>query len=326
MISTRLTQLLGITYPILQGGMAWVASSSLVAAVSNAGGLGVLGAGPMDAATLVKEIHQIKTLTDKPFGVNIMLMMPSAPELIQVCLAERVPVVTTGAGNPAPYIKAFKDIGTKVIPVVAAASLAKRLEKAGADAIIAEGNESGGHIGEVTTMVLIPQVVDAVSVPVIAAGGIADGRGIMAALALGAEGVQMGTRFIVATECHVHENYKKALTSARDRDAIVTGLTTGHPVRVLKNKLAKHYLEREKAGATPEELEEIGRGSLRKTVIEGDIENGSVMAGQAVGLVDAIEPTAQIFQRLQTEFEAAQKRLGNLVHPSIHPSTQEHAS
>lgn len=317
MISTRLTKLLGIKYPILQGGMAWVASSSLVAAVSNAGGLGVLGAGPMDAATLVQEIHQIKSLTDKPFGVNIMLMMPSAPDLIKVCLAERVPVVTTGAGNPAPYVKAFKDIGTKVIPVVAAVSLAKRLEKAGADAIIAEGNESGGHIGEVTTMVLVPQVVDAVSIPVIAAGGIADGRGIMAALALGAEGVQMGTRFIVATECHVHENYKKALTVAKDRDSVVTGLTTGHPVRVLKNKLAKLYLEREKAGATPEELDEIGRGSLKKTVVEGDTDNGSVMAGQCVGLIDSIQTTAEIFQRLNDEFAAAQKRLGALVHSAM---------
>ncbi|MFZ2958537.1 MAG: enoyl-[acyl-carrier-protein] reductase FabK [Candidatus Ozemobacteraceae bacterium] len=313
MIETRITKLLGIRYPILQGGMAWVSSAPLVAAVSNAGGLGILGSGPMDPETFLNELRAIKSMTDKPFGVNIMLMMPSAPELIKLCISERVPVVTTGAGNPAPFIKAFKEVGTKVIPVVAAASLAKRLERSGADAIIAEGNESGGHIGEITTMVLVPQVVDAVQIPVIAAGGIGDGRGVLAALSLGAEGVQMGTRFIMATECHVHENYKKAIATAKDRDSIVTGQSTGHPVRVLKNKLAKYFLEREAAGATPEELDAIGKGSLRKSVVDGDVDGGSVMAGQICGMLNTVESTARIFQRLEEEFFRAQARVADFI-------------
>jgi len=316
MIPTRITTLLGIRYPVLQGGMAWVSSSSLVAAVSEAGGLGVLGSGPLTPDELRAELHRIKSLTSRPYGVNLMLMMPNAPDLIKVCLEERVPVVTTGAGNPAPFVKAFKDNGTKVIPVVSAVSLAKRLEKAGADAVIAEGNESGGHIGEITTMVLVPQVVDAVSIPVIAAGGIGDGRGIMAALALGAEGVQMGTRFIMASECQVHPNYKKVVAQAKDRDSVVTGLTTGHPVRVIKNKLAKLYLEREAAGATPEELDQIAKGSLRRSVVDGDVDNGSVMAGQVCGLLDKEESAAQIFQRLEAEFHDVFRRLGTLIPPA----------
>jgi len=312
MIETQITRLLGIRYPVLQGGMAWVSSASLVAAVSNAGGLGVLGAGPMDPDTLTREIHQIKSLTNKPFGVNIMLMMPPAPELVKICVNEKVPVVTTGAGNPGPYVKALKDAGSRVIPVISSVALAKRLERSGVDAIIAEGNESGGHIGEISTMVLIPQVADAVKIPVIAAGGIADGRGILAALSLGAQGVQMGTRFILAEECHVHENYKKVVANAKDRDTCITGLSTGHPVRVIRNKIAKYYLEREHAGATPQELDDIARGTLRKAVHEGDVDNGSVMAGQICGLIDRVETAAEIFARMDREFHQAYEQVSGL--------------
>jgi enoyl-[acyl-carrier protein] reductase II len=304
MIQTRITQLLGIRYPVFQGGMAWVSSSSLVAAVSNAGGLGVLGSGSMQPDEALREIRAIKAATDRPFGVNIMLMMPSAPQIIDICLQERVPVITTGAGNPGPFVKAFKEIGTKVIPVVSSVALAKRLERAGVDAIIAEGTESGGHIGEITTMVLIPQIADAVSIPVIAAGGIADGRSVMAAFALGAEGVQMGTRFIMARECHAHPNYKRVVAEAKDRDTVVTGQSTGHPVRVIKNKLAKFYLEREQKGASAEELEAIAKGSLHRSVVQGDVEEGSVMAGQVCGLIDREEPVAEIIARLEAEFTA----------------------
>ncbi|OQA08451.1 MAG: Nitronate monooxygenase [bacterium ADurb.Bin374] len=302
MISTRITNLLGIKYPVLQGGMAWVSSASLVAAVSNAGGLGVLGSGSMMPDDLRREIREIKSCTQKPFGVNLMLLMPQTPENVNVCLDERVPVITTGAGNPGPYVKAFKEIGTKVIPVVSSVALAKRLERSGVDAVIAEGNESGGHIGEITTMVLVPQVVDAVSIPVIAAGGIGDGRGILAAFALGAEGVQMGTRFILSDECQVHQNYKKVVAQAKDRDTVATGITTGHPVRVIRNKLAKSYVEAEFKGATPEQLDEMAKGSLRKAVVEGDVEDGSVMAGQISGMLETCEPCSAIFDKLETQF------------------------
>ncbi|MBF0543424.1 MAG: enoyl-[acyl-carrier-protein] reductase FabK [Candidatus Riflebacteria bacterium] len=315
MVPTRLTNLLEIKFPVLQGGMAWVSTSSLVAAVSNAGGLGILGAGPLDADSLVKEIIRIKSLTNKPFGVNIMLMMPSAPDLVKVCINERVPVITTGAGNPGPYMKNFKEAGTKVIPVVSSVALAKRLERAGADALIAEGMESGGHIGEITTMVLLPQVLDAVNIPVIAAGGIGDGRGIMAALALGADGVQMGTRFILCRECAIHENYKKVVLEAKDRDTVVTGVSTGHPVRVIKNKLAKTYMEREQQGATPQELDEIAKGSMRRSVVEGDTDNGSVMAGQVCGMLNSIDSAAEIFQKLEKEFNTVFSRLSGIVKP-----------
>ncbi|MBF0406115.1 MAG: enoyl-[acyl-carrier-protein] reductase FabK [Candidatus Riflebacteria bacterium] len=313
MVSTRITELLGIKYPVFQGGMAWVSTAPLVAAVSNAGGLGIIGAGPLNSDSLIAEIKKVKALTSKPFGVNIMLMMPSAPDLVTVCISEKIPVVTTGAGNPGPYMKAFKDAGTKVIPVVSAVSLAKRLERAGADAIIAEGSESGGHIGEISTMVLIPQVVDAVSVPVIAAGGIGDGRGILASLALGAHGVQMGTRFILTSECAVHENYKKFVLDAKDRDTVITGMSTGHPVRVIRNKLAKIYLEREKSGATPQELDQIASGSMRKSVLDGDTDNGSVMAGQICGMLDSVETTADIFAKLEKEFFSVFSKLSELT-------------
>lgn len=329
MMETRISQLLGIRFPIFQGGMAWVSSSGLVAAVSNAGGLGVLGSGSMQPDDVVAEIRAIKQATDKPFGVNIMLMMPCAPEIIQVCLQEKVPVITTGAGNPGPFIKQFKEIGSRVIPVVSSVALAKRLERAGADAVIAEGTESGGHIGEITTMVLIPQIVDAVSIPVIAAGGIADGRGMMAAFALGAEGIQMGTRFIMTTECHAHDNYKKYVAQAKDRDTVATGLSTGHPVRVIKNKLAKLFLEREHAGATPEELEALGRGSLQKSVRHGNIEEGSVMAGQICGLINDVLPVAEVFAKLQRECEDVARRLhifsgnGVMAAPAELPQARE---
>ncbi len=312
MIETRLTKLLGIRFPILQGGMAWVSSSSLVAAVSNAGGLGVLGSGSMDLDHLRQEIHAIKAQTDKPFGVNIMLLMPNAAEIFDICLKERVAVVTTGAGNPGPYVKACKEAGTKVIPVVSSVALAKRLERSGVDALVAEGTESGGHIGEITTMVLIPQIVDAVSIPVIAAGGIADARGLVAAFALGAEGIQMGTRFILSRECHAHPNYKKVVAQAKDRDTVATGYSTGHPVRVIMNKLAKQYIEAEKKGATPEQLDEMGRGALRRAVVEGNIDEGTVMAGQVCGLIDTEEPVANIFARFEHDLPVIFGRLRGL--------------
>jgi enoyl-[acyl-carrier protein] reductase II len=309
MIETRITQLLGIKYPVFQGGMAWVSSASLVAAVSNAGGLGILGAGSMEPELVRKEIQKIKSLTDKKFGVNIMLMMPTAPGVVEVCIEEKVPVVTTGAGNPGPLVKRFKDEGIRVIPVVSSVALAKRLERSGVDALIAEGHESGGHVGEVTTMVLIPQIVDAVNIPVIAAGGIADGRGIAAAFALGAEAVQMGTRFILAKECHAHQNYKESVMKARDRDTVTTGVSTGHPVRVIRNKLTKEYLEKEFKGATPEELEELGRGKLKLSVIDGNTTEGSVMAGQVSGMLEREETAEEIIKSLEADYCKVFERL-----------------
>ncbi len=309
MIETRVTKLLGIKYPIFQGGMAWVSSASLVAAVSNAGGLGVFGSGSLDPELVRKEIHKIKELTDKPYGVNIMLMMPTAPGVVEVCLQEKVPVVTTGAGNPGPLVKRFKDAGIKVIPVVSSVALAKRLERSGVDALIAEGTESGGHVGEITTMVLIPQVVDAVSIPVVAAGGIADGRGVAAAFALGAEAVQMGTRFILARECHAHPNYKESVLKAKDRDTVTTGITLGHPVRVIRNKLTKEYLEKEFKGASPEELEELGRGRLKMSVVDGNTEEGSVMAGQISGMLNREETAAEIIASIESDYYKVFERL-----------------
>lgn len=309
MIETRITKLLGIKYPIFQGGMAWVSSSSLVGAVSNAGGLGILGAGSMDPELVRQEIQRIKKLTNKPFGVNIMLMMPTAAGVVEVCLEEKVPVVTTGAGNPGPLVKRFKDAGIKVIPVVSSVALAKRLERSGVDAVIAEGHESGGHVGEVTTMVLIPQIVDALTIPVIAAGGIADGRGVAAVFALGAEAVQMGTRFILARECHAHQNYKESVLKARDRDTVMTGITTGHPVRVIRNRLTKEYLDREFNGATAEELEEMGRGKLKAAAIDGDTAEGSVMAGQVSGLLEREETCEEILKSIEADYCKVFERL-----------------
>ena len=267
-------KMLGLKYPIFQGGMAWLGTAELASAVSEAGGLGIIGAGHMPPDVLRAEIQKVKKATKKPFGVNIMLMSPFVKEVMQLMLDERVPVVTTGAGNPGEYIPSLKEIGTKVIPVVASVALAKRLVRTGVDAVIAEGMESGGHIGELTTMALVPQVVDAVDVPVIAAGGIGDSRGICAAFALGAQAVQMGTRFVMSEECIAHENYKNLVLKARDRSTVITGRTTGHPARVLQNKLTRIYLEKEAAGASAEELEKLGLGTLRMAAREGDVEMG----------------------------------------------------
>ncbi len=289
-------KLLKIKYPIFQGGMAWIGTAELASAVSNAGGLGLIGAGHMPPDVLRKEIQKCKGWTEKPFGVNIMLMSPFVKEVMQVVIDERVPVVTTGAGNPGEYVPALKEIGAKVIPVVASVALAKRLVKGGVDAVIAEGCESGGHIGEICTMPLIPQVVDAVEVPVIAAGGFADSRGMAAAFALGAHAIQMGTRFVLSNECIAHPNYKEMVLKAKDRSTVVTGRTLGHPARVIANKLTRTYLEMEANGASPEELEQLGVGSLHKATHEGDVENGSVMIGQISGMLDDIKPVKDIIE------------------------------
>lgn len=295
-MKTRLCELLGIEYPIIQGGMAWVATAELAAAVSNGGGLGLIAAGGAPADVVREQIKKARELTDKPFGVNVMLMSPFAEEVMQVVIEEKPAVVATGAGNPAKYIPALKEAGIKVLPVIPSVALAKKMEKSGADAIIAEGTEAGGHIGELTTMVLIPQVADAVSVPVIAAGGIADSRGAVAAFALGADGIQVGTRFICSTECIAHDNYKQAVLKAKDRDAVVTGRSTGAPVRALKNKLTREYERLEKEGASFEEIEQLGVGGLRRAFAEGDVEMGSLMAGQSAAMVNEIEPCADIIK------------------------------
>lgn len=300
-MKTRITEILGIEYPIIQGGMAWVATHELAAAVSEAGGLGIIGAGGAPASFVREQIQKAKEQTDKPFGVNIMLMNPEADGIAQVVVDEGVKVVTTGAGNPAKYMEMWKAAGVKVIPVVASVALAKLMERGGADAVVAEGTESGGHIGSTTTMALVPQVVDAVNIPVIAAGGIADGRGFAAAFMLGAEGVQIGTRFVTATECIVHEKYKAMLIKAKDIDSAVTGLSTGHPVRSIRNKMTKEYLKLEKEGADLMELEKLTLGSLRKAVVEGDVVNGTIMAGQIAGLVKKEQPCKEIIDEIMTQ-------------------------
>lgn len=293
-MKTRICDLLGIEYPIIQGGMAWVATHELAAAVSEAGGLGIIGAGGAPASWVREQIRQAKKATDKPFGINLMLMNPEADQIAQIIAEEKVKVVTTGAGNPGKYIQMWKDAGVKVIPVVASVALAKLMERGGADAVIAEGMESGGHIGKATTMTLVPQVADAVEIPVIAAGGIGDGRGFAAAMMLGAEAVQMGTRFVTAKECTVHENYKQKIIKAKDIDSEVTGMANGHPIRVLRNQMTKAYLKMEKEGASLEELEKMTLGSLRKAVVEGDVTSGSVMAGQISGLIKKEETCKEI--------------------------------
>lgn len=298
MLKSRLCELLRIEYPILQGGMAWVATAELAAAVSSAGGLGLIGAGHMPPEPLRAEIRKAKELTAKPFGVNIMLMSPFVREVMQVMLDEKIPVITTGAGNPAEYISALKENGTRVIPVVASVALARRLERTGVDAVIAEGLESGGHVGEVTTMTLVPQVADAVKLPVIAAGGIGDARGVIAAFALGAEGVQIGTRFVASRECTAHPDYKDAVIRAKERSTVVTGLAGGHPVRVLDNKLAKEFAALDRRGAPPEEFDRLGAGKLKAAAIDGDIENGSVMIGQVAGMITEIKPVAAIIDEI----------------------------
>lgn len=294
----KLNDILGTEFPIIQGGMANIATGEFAAACSNAGALGIIGAGGWDAAKVRQEIRRAKELTQNPFGVNLMLMNPHADQIAQVILEEKVPVVTTGAGNPGKYVPAWKEAGIKVIPVVAASVLARRLSQLGVDAIIAEGTESGGHVGEMTTMALVPQVVDAVDLPVIAAGGIADGRQAAAAFALGACGVQVGTCLLVSKECPIHENYKQALLKAKDSDTVVTGRSVGGPVRVLKNRMAKEYVTMEKQGATLEELEKLTLGGLRRAVVEGDVEHGSLMSGQVAGLLHEIRPLREIFEEL----------------------------
>ena len=300
-MKTEITKLLGIEYPIIQGGMAWVAEYHLAAAVSNAGGLGIIAAGAAPAEWVREQIREVKKLTDKPFGVNIMLMNPSADEVAKVVVEEGVKVVTTGAGNPEKYMKEWKGAGIKVIPVVASVALAKRMEKCGADAVVAEGTEAGGHIGELTTMVLVPQVRDAVSIPVIAAGGVADGRGMAAAFMLGADAVQIGTHFVVTKECIVHQNYKDCILKAKDIDTRVTGRSTGHPVRALRNNLTMEYLKKEAEGATAEELEQLAAGGLRKAVVEGDTRTGSLMAGQSAGLVKEECTCKEFIERITAE-------------------------
>ena len=300
-MKTEITELLNIEYPIIQGGMAWVADYHLAAAVSNAGGLGLIGSGGAPASWVKDQIREVKKLTNKPFGVNIMLMNPEADEIAKVIVEEKVPVVTTGAGNPAKYIKEWKEAGVKVIPVVASCALAKMMERCGADAVVAEGTEAGGHIGEITTMSLVPQVVDAVNVPVIAAGGIADGRGFAAALMLGAKAVQMGTHFVATKECNVHENYKEKIIKAKDIDSKVTGRSTGHPVRVLRNQMSNEYIKKEQEGATLEELELLTLGGLRKAVVEGNVKEGSLMAGQTAGLVKKQYTCKELIEKVVTQ-------------------------
>ena len=303
-MKTEITELLGIEYPIIQGGMAWVAEHHLAAAVSEAGGLGLIGAASAPADWVREQIQKAKALTDKPFGVNIMLMSPYADDVAKVIVEEGVKVVTTGAGSSEKYMKMWKEAGVKVIPVVASIALAKRMERCGADALVAEGTEAGGHIGENTTMVLVPQIVDAVNIPVIAAGGIADGRGIAAAFMLGARAVQMGTHFVATKESMVHENYKNAILKAKDIDSRVTGRTTGHPVRALRNQMTKQYLDMEKAGASFEELEHLTLGGLRRAVVDGDVVNGSVMAGQSAAMVKEILSCEELIQKLVKETDA----------------------
>lgn len=300
-MKTEVTELLGTKYPIIQGGMAWVAEYHLAAGVSNAGGLGLIGAASAPAEWVREQIREAKKLTDKPFGVNIMLMSPYADEVANVIVEEKVKVVTTGAGNPEKYMKMWKEAGVKVIPVVASVALAKRMERCGADAVVAEGCEAGGHIGENTTMVLVPQIVDAVNIPVIAAGGIADGRGMAASFMLGAKGMQLGTHFVATKEAMVHENYKKAILKAKDIDSRVTGRTTGHPVRALRNQMTKKYLELENSGTEFEELEKLTLGGLRKAVVDGDVVNGSVMAGQSAAMVKEILSCEELIQKLVKE-------------------------
>lgn len=308
----RVIALTGIKYPVFQGGMAWVADAQLAAAVSNAGGLGIIAAANMPPELLDRELQMVRELTDKPFGLNIMLLSPTADDVIEIAASHRVPVITTGAGKPGKVIERLKPLGAKIIPVVASVAHARRVEQQGADAVIAEGMESGGHIGEISTFSLVPQVVDAVSIPVIAAGGIADGRGVAAAFALGAEGVQMGTRFVCVKECSAHQRYKEMILKAGDRSTVVTGRSTGHPVRCIKNKFASKFEEMERSGASHEDLEAFGSGRLRAAVVDGDVEWGSVMSGQCAGMIDDVPSAAEIIRRIFAQAADVSDRLGGL--------------
>ena len=305
----RLNEILNIEFPIIQGGMANIANGTFAAAVSNAGGLGIVASGGMNPEKFRQEIRLCRSLTDKPFGVNIMLMQPEVDQLAKIAAQEQVALITTGAGNPSKYIEKWKNSGALVAPVVAAAALAQRVVQYGADMVIAEGTESGGHVGEMTTLALVPQVVDAVDVPVIAAGGIGDGRGLACAFALGAVGVQMGTILLSSIECPIHENYKNALIKAKDSDTVVTGRIGGAPVRILKNKMSREYLKKEKEGASREELEVYTLGSLRKAVFDGDCDYGSLMAGQVAGMIKEIRPLRSIFEELMQGCESTIKGL-----------------
>jgi enoyl-[acyl-carrier protein] reductase II len=313
MIKSPICDMLGIRYPIFQGGMAWASNYELASAVSNAGGLGIIGAGQMPPELLVQEIRKAKENTDKPFGVNLILYLTYIEELVDAVIREGVQVVTTGAGNAGPYIKRFHDAGIKVIPVIPSSALAKRVEKAGADAVIAEGTESGGHIGEITTMAIVPQVADTVGIPVIAAGGIADYRGFAAALCLGASGIQMGTRFLATKECHVHQNWKDMVIKASDRDTVVTGRPTGHPVRVLKNRLAKMFLELEEKCAPVAEYEKLGTGKLKAASVDGDVEMGSLMSGQIAGLIKEEKTVKEVIEEIVSQTEDFIKNMSKFI-------------
>lgn len=323
MLNTRINHILKIKYPIIQGGMAWISDSNLAASVSNAGGLGVIAAGNAPPDWLRNEIKKVKQLTDKPFGVNIMLMSPYSEEISNVVIEENVPIVITGAGNPGKYLSKWKENNILVLPVVPSVTLAIRLERLGVDAIICEGTEAGGHVGELTTMSLVPQVVDAVNVPVVSAGGIGDGRGLTAALSLGAEGVQVGTRFLSATECNVHENYKKKIINSKDTDTIVTGRKTGHPVRIMKNKLSRKYKELDKLNSPVEDYEKLGQGTLYKAAIEGDTDYGSVMAGQIAGLIKNEQSCKEIIEELITETKNSTENLFKLFNPNYEETCNE---
>ena len=315
---TVICELFGIEYPIIQGGMAWLGTAELVGAVSNGGGLGLIGAGNAPPAWVREQIALTRERSDRPFGVNIMLMSPFVEEVVSIIIEERVPVVATGGGNPGVYIPRFKEAGIKVMPVVSSVALARRLERAGADVIVAEGTESGGHVGETTTMALVPQVVDAVAVPVVAAGGIADGRGLAAALSLGAVGAQMGTSFVCSEECIAHESFKRKILEARDRSTVVTGYATGHPVRCIENKMTRQFQAMELEGASVEELERYGEGKLPLAAIEGDVDLGSVMAGQIAGLVKEIRPAAAIIRDIVAQAEQIIARLNATYIGVIH--------
>lgn len=308
-MKNRLCDILNIKYPIFQGGMAWLGTAELAAAVSDAGGLGIIGCGNADADYVEEQIKKVRALTDKPFGVNVMLLSPYAEEIMDLVCREKVSVVTTGAGNPGKYFDQLKENGIKIIPVVPSTALAKRMEKNGADAIIVEGTEAGGHVGELTTFTLLPQVADVVDIPVIAAGGIADGRGLVASFALGAEAVQIGTRFICADECIAHENFKKAILKAKDRDAVITGRSTGHPVRNLKNAFTREFDKLEEEGTPVDELEEFGKGALRAAAIDGDDSMGSMMAGQTAGMINEIKPAAEIIEDIMGQIDGVLDRL-----------------
>lgn len=309
----NICELLGIKYPIIQGAMAWISTPELVAAVSNAGGMGVMATGHLDGEGCRAAIRKLKSMTDKPYAVNVMLLSEFVDDIVRVICEEGVPVVTTGAGSPGKYMAQFKAAGIKVIPVVPSVAMAKKFVKDGADAVIAEGMESGGHIGKTTTMALVPQVVDAVDVPVIAAGGIADGRGMAAATMLGASGFQLGTRFLVAKECTVHQNYKDKIIKAKDIDTTTTGQSTGHPVRVLKNKLARTFEALERENASQEELNKLGRGALRRAVLDGDMDNSSVMSGQIAGLVHKEQTAKEMIEEMYNEYTALMKKAEDLI-------------